>query len=48
MDDFIALLIERYGWNILWIALIAYLAVEAALDVITDLIGDWIKKKIKK
>jgi hypothetical protein len=48
MGDLIVVMIQQYGWWTIGAGILIYLLVESLLDVISGLIGDWIRAKLKK
>lgn len=45
MDDLLILILERYGTGAIIAAFILYLAIEFGLDLVRDLLIDWIKDR---
>lgn len=48
MDDLIIWLIQKHGWGALVLGVLAYLLIEGGLDIVTDLISNYLINKKKK
>lgn len=48
MDDLIIWLVEKYGGWTLIVSITLYLAVEFGLDIVHDLVLDWLRPRIDK
>ena len=46
MGDLIVYLVTQYGWWAITAGVLIYLVVESILDVISGLIGEWIRDRI--
>jgi len=47
MDVVVQWMVDTWGWGALVMGLVAYLIIEGGLDIVTDLISDWIREKRK-
>ena len=46
MGDLIVYLVTEYGWWAIAGGILIYLVVESILDVISGLVGEWVRDKI--